>query len=80
VDIRTIPLRTLLQDPEKVLTESADSGVPVVVELPDHRRVALQPLAPEGPDDLLDVLIESNADFRAVLEASKASPREPFPG
>lgn len=77
MDIKTIPLRELQSDLERVLTESADSGVPVVVELPDQRRVAIQPI--EDEDDLVDTLIESNPAFRALVEESRASGREPFP-
>jgi hypothetical protein len=50
----------------------------VVVELPDHRLVAIQPLDPTGDDDLINELIESDPSFRALLAKSKASPRKPF--
>jgi hypothetical protein len=50
-----------------------------VVELPDHRFVAIQPLDADDEDDsLVNELIDTNADFRALLEKSAASPRRPF--
>jgi hypothetical protein len=50
-----------------------------VVELPDHRFVAIQPLDADDQDDtLVSDLIDTNADFRALVERSAASPRKPF--
>jgi hypothetical protein len=51
----------------------------VVVELPDQRLVAIQPLDPAEDDDLINELLESNPSFRALVARSKASPRKPFP-
>jgi mRNA interferase RelE/StbE len=45
---------------------------------PDHRFVAIQPLEPDGEDNLTSELLESNPSFRALVEKSKASPRKPF--
>lgn len=77
--IKTIPLSQLTEHPAQTLTNCADSGDPVVVELPDHRLVALQPLPNNGDDDhLIDDLIANNAAFRELLARSAASPCIPF--
>jgi hypothetical protein len=77
MDTRVIPLSDLRADPEGVLRRCYDSGQPLVVELPDHGLVSIQPVDPEG--DLVNDLIEHNPAFRALMERSLASPREPFP-
>jgi hypothetical protein len=52
-----------------------------VVELPDHRFVAIQPLEAGDEDDaLVNNLIDTNAAFRELLGKSGASPRKPFRG
>lgn len=80
MDIKVIPLSELLANMPGLLSECCDSGDPVVVELPDHRLVAIQPLdLDDVGDTLIDGLIESNAEFRAMLARSKASPRKSFP-
>lgn len=77
--IEVISLSQLQTDPGGLLSECCDSGKPVVVQLPDDRLVALQPLEPEDADDsLVSELLETNAAFRAMVEKSKASPRKPF--
>lgn len=74
-----IPLSQLQTDTPGLLTRCCDSGQTVVVELPDHRLVAIQSLDPEDEDDsLISDLIETNADFRALVKKSAASPRKPF--
>jgi hypothetical protein len=73
-------LSSLAADPHGILSECADSGEPLVVELPDHRLVSIQGLEPDEDDDLIDRLLASNPSFRALVEKSKASPRRPFPG
>ena len=79
--IKTIPLSRLEADPRGTLNECADSGEAFVVELPDRRMIAFQPLEPTGDDDsLTSDLLESNADFQALVAKSKAGPRKPFPG
>jgi hypothetical protein len=78
MDIKTIPLSQLEADPRGTLNECADSGNPLVVELPDHRLIALQPLDPAEDDSLTSDLLESNASFQALVAKSKASPRKPF--
>lgn len=79
MDIKTIPLSRLVADPQGTLSECADSGQPVVVELPDHRLVAIQSLEPGADDDLVSDLLESDPQFQALVARSKASPRKHFP-
>jgi hypothetical protein len=77
--IKTIPLSRLEADLRTTLNECADSGQAVVVELPDHRLIAIQALEAAGEDDsLIDDLLQSNAAFRALVAKSKAGPRKPF--
>ncbi len=79
MDIEVIPLSQLQTDAPGLLTKCCDSGQPVVVELPDHRFVAIQPLdADDEEDSLVNELIDTNADFRALIEKSAASARKPF--
>jgi hypothetical protein len=77
--IKTIPLSQLEADPKGTMNECANSGQTLVIEMPDHRLIAMQPLDPndEG-DDLVSELLESNAAFQALVAKSKASPRKPF--
>jgi hypothetical protein len=76
--IQTIPLSRLEADLEKTLNECADSGRTFVVEMPDHRLLAIQPLEPQEDDNLIHELLASNPKFQALVEKSKASPRKPF--
>jgi len=76
--IKTIPLSSLEADPRGTLNECADSGDAVVVQLPDQRLIAIQPLDPAVDDDLTSELLESNAEFQALVAKSKASPRKAF--
>lgn len=76
--IKTIPLSRLEADPRGTLNECADSGQALVVELPDQRLIAIQPLEPAEDDDLANELLESNAAFQALVAKSKASSRKPF--
>ncbi|MBM4091635.1 MAG: hypothetical protein FJ276_19740 [Planctomycetes bacterium] len=79
MDIKVIPLSQLQTDAPGLLTRCCDSGQPVVVEIPDHRLVAIQPLDADDEDDtLISDLIDTNADFRALVEKSALSPRKPF--
>ena len=81
MDIETIQLSQLQTDPQGLLNECCDTGRPIVVELPDHRLVAIQSIEPDDANDtLVNDLLESNADFRALLAKSKASPRKRFKG
>ncbi len=76
--IKTIPLSRLETDPRKTLTECAESGQTLVVEMPDQRLLAIQPLDPREDDTLMHELLESNPEFQALVAKSKASPRKPF--
>ena len=76
--IKTIPLSRLEMDLEKTLNECAESGQTVVVEMPDQRLLAIQPLDPSEDDTLMDELLESNPKFQALVVKSKAGRRKPF--
>ena len=76
--IKTIPLSRLEADPRRTLSECADSGQAVVVEMPDRRLIALQPLDPTEEDSLTSDLLESNKEFQELVAKSKASARKPF--
>jgi len=76
--VKTIPLSRLEADPQGTLSECADSGEAVVVELPDQRLVAIQPLDSAEDDSLISDLLESNPAFKELVAKSKASPRVPF--
>lgn len=76
--IKTISLSRLETELQKTLTECAESGETVVVELPDQRLLAIQPLDPQEDDSLIDELLQSNPKVQALVAKSKASPRKPF--
>ena len=76
--IKTIPLSRLQTDLEKTLNECAASGETVVIEMPDQRLLAIQPLEPQEDDTLTDELLASNPKFQALVAKSKASLRKPF--
>jgi hypothetical protein len=76
--IKTIPLSRLETDLEKTLSECAESGQTLIVELPDRRLLAIQSLDPNEEDSLMDELLASNSGFQALVAKSKASPRHPF--
>jgi len=76
--IETIPLSRLEANFRETLDECADSGRPIVVELPDQRLLAIQALEPTTDDDLTDELLQSSAEFQALVKKSAASPRKPF--
>ncbi|MCI0461407.1 MAG: hypothetical protein L0Z62_31035 [Gemmataceae bacterium] len=78
MSIKTIPLSRLEADLRGTLNECADSGQAYVVQLPDNRLIALQPLEPGEDDSLVDELLQSNAAFQALVARSKASSRKPF--
>jgi hypothetical protein len=77
--IKTIPLSQLVADPQGTLNDCADSGAALIVELPDQRLLAIQPLDSSDDDSLTSELLESNPEFRALVAKSKKSPRKPFP-
>lgn len=76
--IKTIPLSRLEADLMGTLRECAESGHPIVVELPDQRLLAIHPLDPQEDDTLTSELLESDPKFQALVARSKASPRKPF--
>lgn len=78
MDTKIIPLSRLEADPQRALTECCESGQAIVVELPDHRLVAIQSLEANDDDPLVSDLLESNPAFRALVAKSKGSPRKPF--
>jgi hypothetical protein len=79
MDIELIPLSQLQTNPQAVLSGCCDSGRAIVVQLPDDRLVAIQSLEPGNEDDsLVNDLLESNADFRTLVEKSRKSPRKAF--
>jgi hypothetical protein len=79
MDIKVIPLSRLEADPQGTLDECIDLGQILVVELPDHRTVSIQPLEPTDDDPLIDDLLASSPAFRVAVERSKRSARMPFP-
>jgi hypothetical protein len=76
--IKTIPLSRLETDLKKTLDECAESGQILVVEMPDHRLLAIQPLDPQEDDTLMDDLLAANPKFQELVEKAKRSPRKPF--
>ncbi len=76
--IKTIPLSRLEKDPRRTVNECADSGEALLIELPDHRLLALQPLDAGDDDGLVDELLASNAAFRELVSKSKAGTRKLF--
>jgi hypothetical protein len=76
--IKTIPLSRLETDLKKTLTECAQTGETLVVEMPDERLLAIQALDPQEDDSLMDELLQSNPKFQALVAKSKASPRRRF--
>ena len=77
--IKTISLSRLEMDLKRALNDCAESGQTLVVELPDQRLLAIQPLDPNADDSLMDELLASNPKFQALVAKSKAGPRKPFP-
>jgi hypothetical protein len=78
MDIKTIPLSQLEADPLGTLKACAVSGQAFVIELPDQRLVAMHGLDPSEDDSLTSDLLESNAEFQALVAKSSSSPRKPF--
>lgn len=60
-----------------VLESCTEPGQSVVIELPNQRRVSIQNW--DEDDDLIDRLLENNAEFREMAQKSFAGPRRPFP-
>jgi hypothetical protein len=78
MSIKTISLSHLATDLQRTLNECADTGQAVVVEMPDHRLLTIQPLDPHDDDSLIDELMASNPAFQSLVAKSKASPRRAF--
>ena len=77
--IEVIPLSRLQSETSGVLARCCDSGSPVVVELPDHRFVAIHPLdSDDESDSLVSELLETCEEFRVLLKKSVDSPRQTF--
>jgi hypothetical protein len=76
--IKTIPLSRLETDLKETLIECADSGQTLVVEMPDHRLLAIQPLDPQEDDTLMDELLAANPKFQELVAKSKRGSRKPF--
>ena len=74
-----MPLSRLEADPTGALSECADSRSIMVVELPDHRLVAIQSLESTEDDDLIDDLLANNPRFWELVAKSKAGRHKPFP-
>jgi hypothetical protein len=79
MDIEMISLSQLQTDPQSLLSKCCNSGRPIVVELPDHRLVAIQSIEPDDSNDSrVSDLLESNPSFRALVEKSKTGSRRKF--
>lgn len=78
--MKTIPLSHLAAHLSQTLTECAESGETLVVELPDQRLLAIQSLDTQADDELVDELLATNPRFRRMVAESKASPRKAFGG
>lgn len=76
--IKTIPLNRLEMDLQQTLNNCAESGEPIVVELPDHRLLAIHPLDSTEDDSLIDDLLTTDPKFRELVAKSQKSPRKPF--
>ena len=76
--IKTIPLSRLETDLKKTLDECAESGQTVIVEMPNNRLLAIQPLDPQEDDTLMDDLLAGNPKFQELVEKSKRGPRKPI--
>jgi hypothetical protein len=78
--IKTFPLSHVEKNLKKTLTECAESGQTVVVEMPDGRLLAIQPLDPQEDDERGD-LWSTDEDQRrfAIIEASRTADRSALP-
>ena len=76
--IKTIPLSRLQANLKQTLSECAETGDTVIVEMPDQSLLTIQPLDPQEDDTLMDELLASDPKFQALVAKSKASPRKPF--
>ena len=79
MSIKTIPLGLLATDLTATLTECAESGDTLVIQLPDDRLLAVRSLdGSDEDDDLINNLIEHNPAFAKMLERANQGEPEPF--
>ena len=79
MDIEVTSLSQLLEAPEDLLSRYTGPDRTLVVELPDHRLVAIQLLEPDDEEgSLVSDLLETDARFWALVERSRMSPRKDF--
>ena len=79
MDIEVMPLSQLLTAPEEFLSRYTGPGRALVIELPDHRLVSIHSLEPDDEEgSLASDLLETNPQFRELVERSRASPRQEF--
>lgn len=76
--MKTMSLIHLAAHLNQTLIECAASGETLVIELPDQRLLAIQPIDPRADDELVDELLATNARFRSLVVESKMSPRKAF--
>jgi hypothetical protein len=76
--IKTIPFSRLEANLRATLSECADSGTAVVVELPDQRLVTIHAVEPDEDDSLIDELLQSNPEFQALVARCKSGKSKPF--
>ena len=76
MNTKVIPLDDLKTDTEGYLRRCCETRQALIVELPDHRFLSIQPL--DDDDDLVNELIEKNPAFQAMLAKSAASAVKPF--
>lgn len=74
---KVISLDEFEQGLRGVLESCSLPGQSVVIELPNQRRVSIQNW--DADDDLVDRLLENNAEFREMAQKSFSGPRRPFP-
>ncbi len=74
---KVISLDEFEQGLRGVLDSCSLPGQSIVIELPNQRRVSIQNW--DEDDDLIDRLLENNAEFRDLTQKSFAGPRRPFP-
>jgi hypothetical protein len=76
MDTKVIRIEELEANLRGNLEKCYNSGEALVVELPGHGLLTIQPA--DEDDDLVNELIEHNEAFRAMLAKSAVSPRKPF--
>ena len=76
MNIEVIPLSELQTDTPGLLAKCCDSGQAVVVELPDHRLVAIQPLDIDDEDELERLVLAYSPKLRGILDAARERIRE----